>query len=249
MKGKQNADKSDKTRQKIKQNLKFKQTKDPSISNSYLANYDSKQKSNNIHSSIKRSKAHSKFNSTKKQSENLTPPSEKFGSSERQSDISSKALLAKKKLKLSKLAQIKNLQQKYANVKLVKKTNDSFSNTDDLKYFKHHIKNKSKIIPRGISASIDGTSYNQSKFKIDANKRQPPHPINYSIDEKLPQEGLIINSSILSKYKKEHAKRKSINKREIPWELKHIKNSPLHKSSKVLYLIHIEESADIKEHE
>lgn len=242
MKGKQHSDKSDKNKQKVKQNLKIKQTKDCSISNSYLANFDSKQKSNNINSSIKRSKV--KFNSTKKQSDNLTPPSEKFGSSERQSNTPSKAILAKKKLKL---AQIKNLQQKYANVKLVKNTNEAFSNTADLKHFKDNTKNKSKNASRGISASIDGTSYHHSKFKLDAPKREVPDPITYSNDRKAPKQNLIVNSSILSKYTKGHTKRKSVNKREIPWEFKHIKNNSLHKSSKVIQLTLLEISKYIKE--
>ena len=100
MKGKQNPEKQEKNKSKIKNINKAKRNSGLNSSNINLQAYDSKQKSNKtkyLLSSNKRTKNKTKYNSIKKESDNQIPSSDKFASSDFQSDISLKLNSIKRK--------------------------------------------------------------------------------------------------------------------------------------------------------
>ena len=129
MKGKPNTEKSEKNKSKIKNINKTKRNSGLNSSNLNLQAYDSKQKSNKtkyLQSSIKRTKNKNKFNSIKKESDNQIPSSEKFASSDLQSDISLKLNSNKRK------------DQKIKNSKF------RYQKSDQLEMDNYIIKHKSK---------------------------------------------------------------------------------------------------------
>lgn len=205
MKGKPNSEKSDKL--KIKSKFGTRTKKSATLTNQNLSNsnYDSKKKqTKNLQSSIKRSKVQTKFNSTKKQSENVNSPSEKLMDSEFQSEVSLNQFLVKKKenkFKASKISNKKHDQlyeknsnsiQKFLKNKNIEKKklltkDNSFSNTDDLKNFKDKFKNKYKFQNerRGVSASTDGVILKLSKFKLNSIKRKKKHDSSNTSSNKM----------------------------------------------------------------
>lgn len=237
MKAKPNPKKSEKDKSKQKPNNKQQRIKDLNISNSYLANYDSKKNSHILQQSNKRSKNQKKFNSIKKQSENIPHSLVKFGSSDSKLDSSSKALLLKKKYKTSKLNQIKNPQEKYGKSKIAKKTNSSFSKTDHLKFLKNDIKHRAHTKERRISASINTISLNLEKIKLNLNKGQDNQEITCSLNEQRVKDQFKINSDKSKKYQRNSINQTSNHMKEIKSELKYLKKSRLKKSLKVYSLI------------